>query len=332
MFTSRITSLSLSNQLNADVADNMAAYSRKMLQVSSGEKYSSRSEDPTATSEVAGLNVSATQLSSWSANMKYAGSWETITDSTVQNITDTMSQLNELVTQANSTINTATQSDRDSLVAQVNSIMESLVNAGNTTYQGTSIFGGTATGDKPFTVDRDADGNITAVYFLGNDDVTVTPDTELRSMSYGNGSSYQMGLLGEGDYSLFRFSHRENLGTEDNPDWQNVKVRVFDELIKFRDALADSTKTLDSTNMERLQSALDNVTCCGVTASSNQNMVTRIQKNLATETTAVTDRTSDLTDIDDSTAITELYSIQTALQASMKMINKVNDMSILNYI
>ncbi len=333
MYEVRMPNLTVTERLNSNVASNLADYTRKMLQVSSGQLYSSRSENTVATSEAASLNISASQLESWQSNMDAADSWETITDSNVQTILDTMQRLNEIITEANSTINTASTADRAGFVEEINSILESLVQSGNARYQGNSIFAGTATCDDPFTVDRDANGNITTVYFLGSDDVTVTPATSLRKVSSGDGTYYEMGLLGEGaSPSLFRYITHENLGTDAAPNWQDVDVRLFDELITFRDTLADATQELDETNLTRLQAALDNVTSCSVTVSTNLTTVSQIKENLTNVYEVTVNQASALTDVDASVAITELYTIQTALQASMKMINKINDMSILNYI
>lgn len=337
MSSDRIPDCLMNRSMAQMVTANRADYQRSMEQIASGSNYLKRSDDPEATGKIQALDNVSASYSQWTKNINTALSWEEASDSSVQSITSTLQWANEIIATANSGISDS--SERKTIATEINTIIESLTQYGNARHMGIPMFSGTATPvdkngntvDDPFTVDRDASGNISSVYFLGNSDPAVYPDTQTKTIVIGDSSTVNTGMLGEGNNSLFQFSHRENLGTESSPDWQNVDVRVLDELISFRDNLLNTTDLPDETNCARIQAALDNVLERSVVCYSRQNRLNGAASSMSGLSAVANKRGDDLGSIDVSKATIKLNEVQTALQSSISMLDMIQKMAIQNF-
>lgn len=323
MYEMRMPSITVSSTMQSAVSKNRLEYTRKMLQVSTGQKYVSRSEDPVDTQEMASLQIKGAQSARWVKNLDYASSWAQTTDATVQRVIDVMQRVNELIVQANSGINDSTS--RSNIATELNSIIGTLVQLGNTKYDGESVFSGTATCADPFVATYDADDNVTSVAFLGVTDPLLSANTESRKIAVSDSSTASYDILGEGVNSLFKFVY-------DNKDGTSSEVRLFDELIKLREQLQNTSETPDDVVCAKIQAGLDNVIERSVDSGAMQTKFKTLKSTLSAVSEQTANRLSELGSVDEATAISELYLVQSALQASLQMINKINDMSIVNYI
>jgi len=332
MYTSRISDLLSTQTLSGNISSTKQQYLRQIQTVSSGYKYLDRSDDPVATSTAQALNNELTANGQWSDNVSTLNSWESTTDTTLQSVLSLLNRVEELTTESQG--GTLSESDKSTIATEINEILESLVQYGNQDYDGVNIFAGTATCvDKSgttctdaVTVDRDTDGNITAVYFLGQN----TTDPSLytisnRSTNISNTSSMSYGTLGT---DLFMYTYT------DPSDGTETQVNVFQELINFRDQMNGTYTGTDtaSTTIAHLESAVSNVTECEVDCAARENRLTSAASNITSINSALESRVSDVEDIDEAAAITELYNTQTALTAALQMTSKINEMSLVNYI
>lgn len=329
MYGIRIPNNTLLGDLQGAIQDNRLDYSKLQLNIATGKKYLNRSDNPIETNEVASIKNYNTRLGQWQKNVESVANWEKASDASLQSITSFLQRANELVVQTNNGTNA---DNADSLAYEVDGIIESLVQAGNSKYNGKYLFNGVGgtnmTGEVPFAVTRDAANEITAVTYEGS--------TTRRTIQTSDTETAEYGLVGVGtaspsanqDEGIFKFTSQEEVAGV----WTDVEVNTFDNLIRWRDAL----KAKDFTDMEeitnRVQKSLDHVTNKVIENASSQQKFDKFLTNLESLETSQTNRLSDVEDLDVTAAISNLTSMQANLQASLQMITRMNAMSIVNFI
>lgn len=318
--SARISDTNLTSILLDKLNETTAKYSELELKISSGKKYLSCSENPSETARATTISNSSTKNSRWLNNVDDAATYETATDSSLQEIVNAMQDASALCVEMNSGINDT--SDYTSLAEEFNSILENLVDLGNSKYNGIELFAGVSTGTNPFTVTRDTDGNISTVSFLNGG------TTSQRSVSISESSDISYGTLGN---ELFEFSHLENTGTEETPVWTDVDVNIFDTLISIRDSLNNGTLP-DDIYTDRISAGVDNTVAKEVSCGSSQSRLLSISSSLTSTNNVLTSNLLSVTELDSAKAITELSKLEVSLTASYQVIAAMNSMSIVNYI
>lgn len=341
----RPSTLIMQNQMQSAIFDNRDAYNKLSSKISSGQNYLTRSENPIATNEAATIKQNVSTNAQWADNVEYADNWETVTNSYLQNILDVLHRSNEIVTEANNTINQP--NGWGNLATELDTQLDSLLSNANSRYMGISIFAGTKTSDgiDPYTATRDATSNkITSIDFLaGFTDKTTT----FRTIQIGEYTTSSYGALGSGNYerSVFQTNYIGDDGVKANFD-------TFQTLIDLRKYLDGETASIDrSLYMEgealpadvtdkqlfdrilrRVQKGLDNVIERVVDSGSNQSKFESLDASVSAIGTAAEKRLSKLEDIDVAKAATDLSTVEASLQASLQLATKITDLSIVNYI
>jgi flagellar hook-associated protein 3 FlgL len=138
------------------------------LQTSTGRAVNELSDNPDAAAQVVLTHNQSSEDDQFLTNLSTLQSRFQVADSALSNVTTALTQALSLGTEgANGTLNDA---DRQSVAAEVQGIQQQLVSLGNTTYQGTYLFAGTAVNTQPFTLNS-ATG---AVTYNGNTGTTTT--------------------------------------------------------------------------------------------------------------------------------------------------------------
>jgi flagellar hook-associated protein 3 FlgL len=322
--TQRIPDISMLSTMQDTIAKNQNDYSELQIKIAQGKKYLKRSEDTIATNEAAVINIDITQSEKWKTNIDTVVSWEQTTEGALDTILDNMQRVNELIIQGNSTVNAE---EYDNIAAELNEIIEALVDLGNSKYLGTSIFAGKSTqeGVDPFVgTDTNADGMIDQVVFNGG------VATEQREIATSDTATASYGVVGGLDYdnSLFDFKSYE----ETSPGvWADVNVSSFETLIQVRDDLLSATGISDQL-FQRAQRAVDNVVDRVVDNSASQKKMESLGQNITSAISVSTNRLSEVEDLDVAAAATNLASVESTLEASLQMAARLNQLSIINYI
>jgi|GEM_PF-3454671 len=329
MYTSRISDLLTTQSLSSNISSTKAEYLKQIQIISSGYKYLNRSDDPTATSQAQNVNNQITTNSTWSDNVSTLKSWESTTDSTLQSILDELDRLEELTTESQS--GTQSSTDSESIATEVNSILETLVQYANTSQDGVNIFAGTSSySGEACTTTTNTDGNISSVSFLGvNSTVKSDYDQTQLSSSVSASSDMSYGTLFSNLFVYDYTSTDSSTGTT-----TTTSCNLFQELINFRDYLnGDYTGTESVTDMiGKIEAGVTNASNEEVGCAARENHLTSLASNLSNVNDALETRASDLEDMDEAEAITDLYNVQTALTAALQMTSKLNDLSLVNYI
>src|SRR5450631_2613830 len=120
------------------------------LELATGSKINTPSDDPAGAAQLVQINALSGQVDSYQRSLSSITGQLSTADSTLSSVVTALQRAISLGVQgANGTLSDA---DRADVAAELTGIRSQLVNLANTTYQGQSIFAGTAT-TQPFVVD-----------------------------------------------------------------------------------------------------------------------------------------------------------------------------------
>ena len=148
-----ITTGRIPNSLIASqTANNMNAVEDQLNQVEqeieTGQQLITPGQNPTATAIVLPLQQQLAAQTQYSANLTTDQSFLQNTDTALQTVSTGVSQANSLLLSGLGA--TSTSTDNQALAEQVSTIIQSLVNTANTTFDGQYLFGGSDTQTAPF--------------------------------------------------------------------------------------------------------------------------------------------------------------------------------------
>lgn len=250
----RISTNQMATDSVADIAASMSQVQADDLQLSTGLAVNEPSDNPAAAGQIVDLD------SDLSLNAGYATAAHAA-DSQLQESASTLGQVLTLLdsaqTSAETGLNTATesQSDKDALATQVDSVLQQVLSLANTSQNGQSLFAGFQTQQAAFTT-TSSGGQITAVTYQG--------DQGVNNIQVGSANSVADNLPGD---SVF-----------DAPG-----SSVFQSLIAIRDALQSGDSTALSSGLSQLQSSMQTVT----TAQSHAGALDQTLQDTETSLTAM---------------------------------------------
>ena len=207
--TGNLFSENLVNQLGT-IADRNG---RLQKQVSSGQRIVNPSDDPSGMQQILSMTAESNSVVQYKNNIDnlkdmatsvYASvkSIRTVSDraSEIAMIPDGMKPPDQLLTYAK----------------EVTSLIETAVTAANSKFKGDYMFGGTATGQQPYTFEKDANGWITSVTYNGNDQVNqaeMTADDKIAVQMPGANTTDTgpRGLITDNRSGADLFTHLMNL-------------------------------------------------------------------------------------------------------------------------
>ena len=143
----------LSQRLLAQMQDGQFAMSKLEEQIASGQKFQIPSDDPTDASQAIQLTSLLAQNTQLSANVQASTALLNSTDSALASISTALNTAKGLVI---SGIGDASSPDQKAAMAdQVQALIQQVVNAGNSTFAGRDLFGGSQNTSAPFTLAPD---------------------------------------------------------------------------------------------------------------------------------------------------------------------------------
>jgi flagellar hook-associated protein 3 FlgL len=312
----RVTDAAFNNTLINQLNGLTSQQYNLQNQVTTGMRIQSASDDPAAMEDTLNDQANVAAQTQFSSNITTlqdrAGSIYNVLES-LQSVT---SQAGEITTSAGS--GTQTTADLQTSASQVNSLLNQVVSLANTKdpTTGQYLFGGTASGQAPYTVTKDASGDITGVTYQGNSSVNQTEISAGVNVTVDIPGS---NTSGTGVRGLFTDS-------QSGADLMN-------HLIALRNDLSSgNTATVTSTDSNNIQDDENNVTY----QVANNGVV---QTHLDTAATLASNNSTSLnTMISNSSSanmvqtMVQLTSAQNAYQAALESGVKVMQLSILNYI
>jgi flagellar hook-associated protein 3 FlgL len=257
-------------------------------QVASGRRVNQLSDNPAAAASVLLNHNQSSQDDQFLQNINTLQPRLQVADSSLSDVVTALTRALSLGTEgANGTLNAG---DRQAVALEVQGIQAQLVSLANATYQGSYLFGGTAVGSPPFTLNS----AIGVVTYNGNTNVTLT--------QISNGNSIQTNLPGS---QLFL----------------NASGSVFTAIQDLNTALQSNTNI--GAAVTEIQSALTTVSTQRVFYGNALNQISNSENFLNQDKVNLSTQENALIGADLATASSNLVQAQTAEQATLNAASRI---------
>jgi flagellar hook-associated protein 3 FlgL len=287
------------NMLDA-IQQSEATLSTALQQVATGKSVNVPSDNPSAAADMVQNTMETAAVDQYTQNVSSVLSTVQTADSALSSVVTSLTQAVSLGTEgANGTNSAANQQE---IAEQVQGILSSVVSEANTTYQGTYLFGGTASTTAPYTADPTSPSGYT---YNGNDDV--------NSVQIGDQMSVQVNLPGSQIFS-------------------NANTNVIGSLSSLVSALQSGNTAAISTATTAVNTALSYVSQQRVVYGNAESQLNAQDTYLQSETVTLASQENSLIGIDEATAATNLSQAETANSAALAAAAKVLPNTLLNYL
>jgi flagellar hook-associated protein 3 FlgL len=171
----RVTSLTFSTGLIGQLNNLTLQQSQLQTQVSTGQRIQSIADDPAAVRRVLDLQAAISTTAQYQKNISRLQDTATASYDAINSLSSISNRAGEIATLADGL---KTSAQLQNYATEVNDLIKRSVQAANTQSQGAYLFAGTQSGQPPYTITTDADGNVTGVTYQGNSSV---PQAEVAS-------------------------------------------------------------------------------------------------------------------------------------------------------
>ncbi len=292
------------------VLNNLNLQQRRILalqeQLATGQIVNRPSDDTLATRRAVSARTEVTKNEQYITNISNLGPGLRETETSLTTLVDVVQRARELTLQGANGTNEQLQLDQ--LAIEVDQLLESTLVESNHSSNGRYIFGGTVTKTEPFTPTRDANGGITTVGYIGND-------------------------------QTFKLEVQDGIRVDANEPGSRVftasgvsSADVFQTLIDIRDDMRAGDTGALQTRLGELTSAQDQLLISLARVGSIQNRVEQVDSNLQDINLQLLDVVSDNIDADYAETIVELNAQSNALEASLNAGARVIQPSLLNFL
>ena len=296
--------LSLSQQVQNSLAHISNASLRLVdaqNRLASGKRILRASDDVPGTARALSLRSAISTLGQLSDNTIVSKPLLNVTDNALNEMGLAIASVRGLAMQAASSA--LTDPARDSIVAQLDGILQELADVANTTYMGRYIFSGTAS-DTPAVEEQP-----------GPPPYAYMGDSGIRRTQILAGVTIPVNIPGE---RVFNFDQGAGLDTTD----------VFTMVTRLRDAISAGSVEDVSAELENIDANADNVLACRAQVGSWMMRVERAQDILADTEFRLRELLSAAEDIDLPQAVIELKTQENIYQAALAVSSRVLDLSL----
>lgn len=287
--------------------NNLNYQVRRLMQLqeelATGLKVNAPSDDPLAARRAVNIRAAIEKTEQYITNISSSESILTETGTALQTVTNVLQRGRELCVQGASGTNSQVQ--RDLIAVEINQLVESLVVQGNHLTQGRYVFAGTRTGAEPFDVTRNADGEITSVVYVGNEnDIKIAVGDTVDIAINENGQSAFMSL-------------------------QNI----FQTFIDIRDNLRNNEQSeLQGDRLSELKAAQDQTLASVARVGAIQNRMDGLKEDFETYVQQLKLTRSDNIDADYAETVINLDAQSNAFRAALNAVGRVIQPTLLDFI
>ena len=272
-------------------------YDNLLTQMSSGKKISKGHQDPVLATRAIQLENSLKSTEQYTKNSNDAKSMLDYTESLLTQVSDRLSRVKELTVQA--ATDTVNNESRQAIAKEIDQIIIELTSMANQQFNGKYIFSGTNTTTKPFELVGD-------------------PVTDVKY--HGNGNS-------------IKYNISENYGMETNIPGDRAFADTINELINIRDIITSGDVEKISTDaLNAVDTSIDRTINLRTELGAKSNIVESTLERLETMKLEIKSSYSSLMDVNVSEKSVELAGVEVSYQASLSVVSKLYQMSILDYL
>lgn len=258
-------------------------------QLASGKRINRPSDDPTGAEAVIKLKTSQKEIEQFQRTTQTAQQKLTAADDTLSGYENLLQRVRTLVTQGLS--DTSTQTAKNALATEIDSLRSRILNVANTNYNGEYLFGGTRQNVAPF----DPTTAATAATPTAAQYIQIEPGT----------SAVAVGVTADSFLS-------------------DATSDIFTDLTNAVNALrgtgnAATDRTTLETTMSRMTIYNNLANVAHTVIGANMNATEIAQENLTTSFQSLSDRISDIEDIDFAETALNLTETQRNLEAILQV-------------
>jgi flagellar hook-associated protein 3 FlgL len=261
-------------------------------------------------------------LSSQAAQQQFSSNISTLQSkansiySVLQSLQTISNRVGEIAVGAGSGTNS--QSDLTNYAGEVTSLIQQAVQLLNTKDPATGqyLFGGTNSGQQPFTVTTDANGNVTGVTYSGN--------ASVNQVEIASGVTVSVDVPGVNNSG----SGAQGLVTD-----SRTGADLFNHLISLQnDLLSGNTSAIAGTDTANLKNDENNLTYQVVYNGNVQTQLNNASSFATSQSNSLNGLISNASSADLATTMTQLTQAQTAYQAALESSATIMQLSILNFL
>jgi flagellar hook-associated protein 3 FlgL len=284
----------------ADLAQSQSTLNTALQEVSTGKSVNVPSDNPEASAAMVQNTIETANVDQYTKNVTSELSTVQAADSALSTVVSSLTQAVSLGTEGANGTNSA--SNLQAIAQQVQGILTSVVSQANASYQGSYLFGGTATNTTPFTANA---ASPTGYQYNGN--------TDQNSVAVGDNLSVQVNLPGSQIFS-------------------SPTADVIGSLSSLVTALQGGNSTAVQTATTAVNSALNYVGQQRVFYANSESQLNSQESYLQQETVDLSSQQTSLVGVDMAQAATTLSQAETANSAALAAASKVLPDTLLNYL
>lgn len=294
----RVTNSMMLRSTMRDVGQSLSRLQDTQTKITSGKAITRGSDDPTGTASAMSIRQDLRRLDQRSRSVDDAQGWAGAADTQLTGMMNRLNRAKELVIAAGNGVTNLTPMARQAIAAELRSVRSDLLNAGNATYAGRSLFAGTAAGPA-----YDSNGA-----YLGNDDAVVRDVTATTSMTVNVTGSEVFGVSGTGAGSL------------------------FDVLDRMATAISNGDSTTIATEHTNLETATDRVRSAAASIGTKSAALVDLRSRIDDDIASLTSRLSEVEDVDIVESLVRAKAEENSYQAAVQAAAKIIPVSLLDYL
>jgi flagellar hook-associated protein 3 FlgL len=295
----RITTGMMQRNTLADINRLNERVQRAQSRASSNKQIERPSDDPFNAARALQLRGSLAGVKEYQRSIEDAQGWQEAAELGMSTVTEAVARARDLLVQGSST--TADPTSRGSIAAEIDELIKTVKQAGNTSFQGRYVFAGTRTDQPPYV-----DGPVDAYQGSG----------AVVARQVGPGVSLEIGVTGE-----------SFLGSGGGDG------KLLDTLRGIADHLrGGDTASMQGTDLQRIDANLDELLGVRALNGARQNRLDAALSRMGEIEAATTLQLSETEDADIAATLIELTSQQNAYQAALKVGANVIQASLMDFL
>jgi flagellar hook-associated protein 3 FlgL len=290
----------LSSLLNVGIQGTEQALNTAVQQLATSQRVNVPSDDPAASAANLQSLAESTNVDRYTKNSDAVLSQAQMADSALSNVVSELNQAITLGTQGAD--GSMTSENRAAIATQVQSVLSEVVSQANTTFNGVSLFAGTAAATPAFAADS----------------------TSPTGYTYQGNSGVNSAAIGD--------NLQVNVNVPGDQVFTNPNGNVLGSLSGLISALGSGTTADIGNAVSEVRSALTNVSQQRVLYAGVVNQINGQESYLSQETLSLTSQQQSLTGVDVSVAVSNLTQAQIAHSTILAAAAKVLPTSLLDYL
>ena len=287
--------------------DQQSKLQQTQMQLSTGKKILTPSDDPAAAARIIDFNQSITQTQQYQSNSDAARQRLSMEDGVLQNATTLLQRINELGIQGLNA--TTSSSDRTIIATEMEGLNQQLLGLANTkNANGEYLFSGFKSTTLPFSKNTVTDG------------YTYAGDANQRAVQIG-----ETRQVADGDTGINVF------GTPTNSlPAAGSNANIFEAIDRFAADLKANTP--NSASLDDISKASDKILTVDSSVGARLNVLDRQDGINSDSVLNMQTALSATQDLDYASAISQLNLQTVALQAAQQVYSQVQKLSLFNYL